>query len=184
MSEERWLPVAISGFEHAYEVSDHGRIKTVARITTRLRKVIKETTKKPVYTQTVHERILSPGDHPFGYKIVCLKAEGKKKMERIHKLVAQAFIPNPLGLPMVNHIDSNGANNHYTNLEWCDQRYNMGYASSQGRMQKKLTWEKVSLIRAQFAARASMIDLAERFEVTKQSIWGIVRNKTWIMQGA
>lgn len=50
----------------------------------------------------------------------------------IHQLVAEAFIPNPLGLPEINHIDTNKQNNNVSNLEWTDHRGNMKHAYSHG----------------------------------------------------
>lgn len=55
-----------------------------------------------------------------GYAQVVLSG----KPQRVHRLVATAFIPNPENLPQVNHIDGNKLNNHVSNLEWCDNQYN------------------------------------------------------------
>lgn len=55
-----------------------------------------------------------------GYKQCNLYKDGKKKYVRIHRLVAEAFIPNPLNLTQVNHKDGNKLNNNVDNLEWCD----------------------------------------------------------------
>lgn len=57
------------------------------------------------------------------YKAVCID----RKMISVHRLVAQAFIPNPNNLPMVNHKDENPSNNCVENLEWCTQKYNMNW---------------------------------------------------------
>lgn len=59
------------------------------------------------------------------YKAVCID----RKMISVHRLVAQAFIPNPNNLPMVNHKDENPSNNCVENLEWCDAKYNNSYGT-------------------------------------------------------
>lgn len=59
-----------------------------------------------------------------GYKIVSLMNNGKVYSRTIHKLLAQAFIPNPDNLPCINHKDGNKLNNSLDNLEWCDYGYN------------------------------------------------------------
>lgn len=64
----------------------------------------------------------------YNYKAVNLNKNGKAKVNaRIHRIVAEAFIPNPNNLPYVNHIDENPKNNHVDNLEWCDCKYNNNY---------------------------------------------------------
>ena len=65
-----------------------------------------------------------------GYVYVHLTAlNGKRKKERLHRLVALAFIDNPEGLSQVNHIDENKLNNAVDNLEWCSAKYNANYGT-------------------------------------------------------
>jgi len=64
------------------------------------------------------------------YLKVRLYENGKGRDHSIHRLVAEKFIPNPKGLPHVNHKDENTFNNHYTNLEWCTAQYNKEFSSS------------------------------------------------------
>lgn len=59
-----------------------------------------------------------------GYQYVSL---GRKNKKRVHRLVANAFIPNPQNLPVVNHLDENKLNNNVSNLEWCTHRDNVMY---------------------------------------------------------
>lgn len=73
------------------------------------------------------ERILKPGD-VGGYLNVILSNNGKKKNFRVHRLVAEAFLLNPLGLPVINHKDEDKTNNTVDNLEWCDSAYNNNYS--------------------------------------------------------
>lgn len=74
-----------------------------------------------------------------GYKSVLLKTPEKFKCEFIHRLVAKAFLPNPDGLPQVNHKDENKTNNCVDNLEWCTHKYNSNYGTKNKRVSKSKT---------------------------------------------
>ena len=63
------------------------------------------------------------------YKCVTLNTGNGFIQRSVHRLVAQAFIPNPNNLPQVNHKDENPENNHKDNLEWCDAQYNNTYGT-------------------------------------------------------
>lgn len=65
-----------------------------------------------------------------GYLRVTLYKNGKQKHFLIHRLVAQAFIPNPKNLPEVNHIDNNPVNNRVENLAWCTAKENSRWSKS------------------------------------------------------
>ena len=77
-----------------------------------------------------HGRILKP-EIRTGYYSVDLRKNRKRYKFRIHRLVAEAFIPNPDSLPMINHKDENKLNNIASNLEWCDSTYNTHYSKHQ-----------------------------------------------------
>lgn len=59
-----------------------------------------------------------------GYMQISIRKDGKKKYMRVHRLVAEHFIPNPNNLPQVNHIDGDKTNNRVDNLEWTDNKTN------------------------------------------------------------
>lgn len=68
--------------------------------------------------------------NPFftrGYLRVRLYKDGISKQFFVHRLVAEAFLPNPQNLPQINHKDENKKNNCADNLEWCDVKYNINY---------------------------------------------------------
>ena len=89
-------------------------------------------------------RILSPMINKKGYPYVHLSKDGKSVSKRIHRLVAEAFIPNPDNLPIVNHKDEDKTNNHVSNLEWCTNKYNSNYGNRCQNISKtiRLWWEK------------------------------------------
>lgn len=62
------------------------------------------------------------------YKSISMQVRDKVIRRNVHRLVAQAFIPNPSNLPEINHIDEDGTNNKVSNLEWCDRIYNLNYS--------------------------------------------------------
>lgn len=114
---EIWKP--IKGFEGFYEVSSFGRIKSLESGRWKNR-----------------EKILKPAKHKFGYLYVILCKDGIRKNFRVHRLVAENFILNPLNLPQVNHKDEVKTNNCVENLEWCDAKYNINYGTHNEKMSK------------------------------------------------
>lgn len=92
--------------------------------------------------------LLRQSNDKRGYKVVNVRACNQSVQIKVHRLVALCFLPNPNNLPQVNHKDENPANNNVSNLEWCDQKYNVNYSVSRLRngkkyMNAKLTKEKV-----------------------------------------
>ena len=72
------------------------------------------------------------------YSVEIIDENGKSHTRLVHRLVAEAFIPNPDGLPSVNHKDEIKTNNHIDNLEWCTWQYNASYGTANERRRKKL----------------------------------------------
>ena len=83
----------------------------------------------------------------YGYCKVTLQKNKYKKMFSVHRLVAEAFIPNPNNYPCVNHIDSDRTNNNIDNLEWCTHKQNTQWALKTGRFDnmKKLNSERMKI---------------------------------------
>ena len=82
------------------------------------------------HVKNKHNKILVP-EIRNSYYSVNLSKNGVRTHKRIHRLVAEAFIPNSKKLPMVNHKDENKLNNNVTNLEWCDNTYNTHYSRNE-----------------------------------------------------
>lgn len=108
LANEIWKP--IRDYEGIYEVSNYGRVKSVSNEKYKKEKLRKFSVAK-------------------GYYSVILFKNGKRKAFSVHRLVAEAFIPNPHNLPQVNHKDENPKNNAVWNLEWCDEDYNIHYGT-------------------------------------------------------
>ena len=112
-----WLPV--KGYERLYEVSNKGKVKS-------LRHAVKLIL-KPRYR------------YRYNYKSVAvlLSYKGKDTEKQISRLVAEAFIPNPLNKPCVNHLDNDATNNQVDNLEWVIHSENMDYSKQQNRVKNQ-----------------------------------------------
>ena len=93
------------------------------------------------FTRFKNGELLKPGRYSNGYLFVHFAKDTDKKGERhsysIHRLVAQAFIPNPKGLEQVNHKDEDKTNNRVDNLEWCTHIYNQNYGTKNQRISEK-----------------------------------------------
>ena len=93
---------------------------------------------------TKSNKFLKPNITPQGYKSVELFNNNGSKRLLIHRLVAQAFIPNSENLPQVNHKDENPSNNSMDNLEWCTAKYNMNYGNGAKTRHSKIDYSKPS----------------------------------------
>ena len=116
--EEKEIWKDIEGYEELYKVSNFGNVKSLN------------------YRHTGKEKTLKVGKHRDDYLYVNLYKDGKMKSHSVHRLVAIAFIPNPYGLPEVNHIDEDKENNKASNLEWCTSKYNSNYGTRTQKISK------------------------------------------------
>ena len=112
--QEEWRPVV--GYEGRYEVSNLGRVRSLDRL---------------IYhkeTNTYHKvkgKVLSKCLDSKGYEFVCLGA-GRSDQKRVHRLIADAFIPNPEKKRFVDHINTDRTDNSLDNLRWvtCSENVN------------------------------------------------------------
>ena len=111
-------------YEGLYEVSDKGNARGVAR--------------KDPLGRNRKGRMLKPGYTSGGYPQVSLYKNGKYRTKKVHRIVAEAFIPNPKGFLEINHRDENKSNNELSNLEWCTREYNNNYGKRTKKVSKKV----------------------------------------------
>ena len=135
--KEEWRD--IKDYEGLYQVSNLGRVKSLGNGKS-------NNSKRKIMKQHYNQK---------GYLLISLTNNGEKSFQ-VHRLVAQAFIPNPNNLPQVNHKDENKENNFVyinedgtidlekSNLEWCDNYYNSHYGTRFERIFKKTTNGKCS----------------------------------------
>jgi hypothetical protein len=124
----------VKGYEGLYEVSNKGRVKSLARTIVR----------SDGQYKTIEEKILKSGTSSKGYLQINLCRSGKQKTMKIHRLVAEAFIPNPKNKPEVNHKDGNKSNNLFFNLEWVTAKENIRHAYDIGLMRAPKSRNKSS----------------------------------------
>lgn len=102
-------------------------------------------------------RILKPIKRHLNHLMICLFKDGISYNFFIHRLVAEAFIPNPDNLSCVNHKDENPLNNNVDNLEWCSYQYNNTYGTRIERAKIKLTNGKKSKLVLQYDMNGNII---------------------------
>ncbi len=143
----------IKDFEGLYQVSNFGRVRSL-----------------------VNNMILKPMKDRGGYLYVALYKEKNRKYKLVHRLVAEAFIPNPLNLSEVNHkIEGKEGKqiNTVENLEWCDRKYNSNYGTRNERIKKKNTNGKRSKQVIQFLKDGTFIrEWSSTMEIERQLQFG------------
>lgn len=144
----------IKGFEGLYLITSLGRVWSVRR-----------------------KIWLAPYDVGFGYCTVRLCDHGSSTDRKVHRLVAEAFIPNPEGKRYVNHLNGKKYDNRVSNLEWCTARENNQHASDMGlNSQYKLSHEDRVLICQIYNTFATKkVRLAAIFGVTASAITYVIK---------
>lgn len=186
MNNEYWRGAHYGGIDYSwrFEISTYGRIRNAKT--------------KRIY-------VLHAGANE--YLQICTSVNGKNKNIRIHRCVAETFLPNPNHLEIVNHIDGNKQNNNVSNLEWCSRESNYEHAfdmelinpiytwrfasdsqCGQYRGSKngmsKLTEENVKYIRENYipkgkGQKCNRKELADYFGVSVGLISRIIKNEIW-----
>ena len=160
---EQWK--VVKGFEN-YLVSSLGNVKT---INGKLKKVVYDS------------------KNYYGYVELWKNNKGKKF--RIHRLVAETFIPNTLGKEQVNHIDGDKKNNCVSNLEWVTPKENIRHAIENDlssikygskNLASKLKEEDVKYIRENAGINKSVKELSEIYNVSTTTIYNIINYKKWL----
>lgn len=167
---ETWKPVV--GYEGLYEVSDHGRVRSLDR----------EVPTKGLGKRTIKGRILSSAIHHTGYVQYGLSRNGKQRNHLAHSLVLEAFVgPRPPEQEGC-HRDSNKTNNRLTNLRWdtkvgnaADKPSNRGSANPNARLDEK----QVAYVIERLEAGVPQLELAHRLGIPGPTINHIATGRTW-----
>jgi hypothetical protein len=157
---------AVKGYEKYYLISPTGSVYSIRR-----------------------KKVISPFVSS-GYLQVELNVNGIAAKHLVHRLVAEAYLPNPSDFPCVNHKDGNKLNNSVDNLEWCTYKKNMEHAREHGLLKtigsnnpaSKLTEEDVKYIKSVYKKgdlEYGSSALGKKFGVDHKAIWSIVNGVTW-----
>ena len=139
---ETWKDIA--GYEGLYQVSDFGNVRS---LNWGRRGIIRN-----LYLKKQNR----------GYRHVELAKDGVRKAFTVHRLVAEAFIPNPNDYKQINHIDEDKTNNTVMNLEWCTQEQNMSHTMS-------LHPDKYHVTGKPFSRKERVIQLSKEGQVLR--VW-------------
>jgi len=160
MQEEFWRPVV--GYEGLYEVSNLGKVRSLN-----------------YHKQRGRIELMKPSLVWDGHLRVHLSKEGRARNKLVHRLVAEAFIPNQQMLPQINHKNEIKDDNRVENLEWCTLSYNMQYGTRVSRIaqSKRIPILQLSK-RGEFVARYnSIVEAVERTGIPRHHIIDCARGR-------
>lgn len=174
--DEVWKEVI--GFDGWYLVSNIGNVRSVDRNIADGRRI-----KGKMLKQFIDKD---------GYHKVTLHVNGKLFKKFVHRIVAEAFIPNPRNYPIINHVDENPENNSVLNLEWCTVKHNVNYGNRAQKFSEKthgelnyghkLTEKEVKNIRSEYKRGVKghgTESLGKKYGVHRMTIKAIIERQSW-----
>jgi hypothetical protein len=172
MNGERWRPIA--GLEGLYEVSNHGRVRSVARwVAARKGR------------RLIEGRVLRPRVGTAGYQRVTLCNGPFQHFAHVHRIVAETFVPGKTH-QIVRHLDGNPLNNHASNLAWGTYADNEADKARHGRRPigeshpgAKMTDEHVRSIRDMHSRGFSQLAIAKELSLNRGVVGNVVRGEGW-----
>lgn len=177
---ERWED--IEGYEGMYQVSNHGRVRSLDRM-------VKRRMNGKEFMVNRSGSIMSLSPRPNGYLRIELNKNGKRETFSVHRLVALHFIANSQNKREVNHIDGDKENNHVNNLEWTTRSENELHAYESGIKETikgedngKSKLSETDVIEIRNAYRLGCFtysELANAYGITKGTVGPIIRRETW-----
>ncbi|WP_286776576.1 MULTISPECIES: NUMOD4 motif-containing HNH endonuclease [unclassified Pseudomonas] len=174
--QEVWK--AIPGYESYYEVSDRGRVRSLERRTT-------DRLGRPFVR---YGKLLSLNTEAKGYKSIRLCVETKHRTFKVHRLVAYAFLPQPLDGQQINHINGIKDDNRPENLEWVTSEENMRHAFSSGlgrsslgenNVRAILCADDVRQVRLLSADGMTCAAISRHYRVSEATIRQILKGRNW-----
>ena len=160
MNSEEWRD--ISDYVGYYMISNYGRVQSL----------IQYNGHKYVKRKTPY--ILNQSNTTTGYKKIELYKKGKRKSLKVHRLVAHAFILNPLGKSTVNHLDHNPINNHVDNLEWTTTAENIRHSCifRSRRIIPIIDEQKIIMM---YKQRRKIVDIANDYKCSVGTIYYLLK---------
>ena len=169
MNEEVWSVYPEFDF---IEGSNLGRVRTVDRVV-----------KTKNGMRLIKGRILKQQLDRCGYLVLGFSVNGKKFNRKVHRIIAQTFLPNPDNLPQVNHINCNRTENNVDNLEWCTPQYNMQYKEKYGTSSAEAAEAlgrplfSVNLTTLEVSRFCSQLEAGRELGIGHQNISAVIKEK-------
>jgi len=172
----------IKGYEGLYSVTEDGRVLSHSRSWMAGRKLSTRTTNK--------EKFLTKSLTRSGYYTVGLTKKNKSRNRFLHRLFAQAFLPNPENKPCINHKNGIKLDNRIENLEWVTHTENTQHAFRTGLIKNsgenhalhKLNEKQVIAIRSEYKGKRKGIkqsEFAKRYNVSESCIQCVLNCRNW-----
>lgn len=156
LHNEIWHTIDIEPFSAIYEVSNYGRVRSCHN---------------NKYGNIKNKKLLKLQINGPGYPYIILHKDKQLKMVRIHRLVAEYFVPNPENKPVVNHIDANKTNNYYENLEWVTDQENRDHASKLGLLSNRSELQKEASRKSLAKARQRLKEIREERRMSREELF-------------